>query len=109
MARAGIEVRMPECDARYLADYLWEIGPTMPAGMGAGPISHSDIQHWQSNTGIALSAWEARTLRRLSIDYLNASHLARSPFSDPPWEEAKSELVRARTEASKQSIRDLAR
>lgn len=70
----------------YLLGYLWELGPTMAAGMGAGPITHEEMRAWQSNTGIALQPWEARMLRRLSIDYLAQSHKAEKADCPAPWQ-----------------------
>lgn len=79
------DVDMPECDAGYLIGYLFEIGPTVSAGMSSGPISHSEIAAWQRNTGIELDAWQVRTLRALSIEYVNESSTANAPDSPAPW------------------------
>ena len=76
---------MPPCDAQYMVAYLFEIGPTQPTGAGPAPIDHIAISAWQQNTGIELSAWEARTLRRLSIDYINECHRAKENYCKPPW------------------------
>jgi hypothetical protein len=76
---------MPPCDAGYLIDYLFEIGPTMAAGMGEATISHSELSAWQHNTGISLNSWESRMLKRLSLEYLGESHKARSPDHPAPW------------------------
>lgn len=81
----GITPRMPPLSVGYLVDYLWEIGPTMAAGMGEAPITHGELLAWQENTGIELESWEARLLRRLSIEYLNQSHLATDPHCKPPF------------------------
>ena len=64
----------------------------MAGGMGDAPLSHSEIRAWMENTGEALTAWEVRTLRKLSKDYLAAAQDAekpdcKAPFSDP--EEAR--------------------
>lgn len=77
---------MPPCDAHYLVDHLFEIGPTAPAGAGEGAISHVDLAAWMGNTGICLNAWEARTLRRLSMDYLGESHKATKRGHPAPWQ-----------------------
>lgn len=76
---------MPAIDAQYLIGYLWEIGPTMAAGMGAAPLSHVEIAAWQANVGIELQPWETRLLRRLSYDYLAESRAAESADSPAPW------------------------
>jgi len=89
------EPDMPPVEgAGYLLEYLWEIGPAVSTGIGAGPVSHEELLAWQSNTGIELSAWEARTLRRLSCDYLSESHAAEKRDAKAPWRpaDAKPEI-----------------
>jgi len=70
MEADGIDPEFPDVGALHLVSYLFEIGPTMPGGMGDAPLTHGEIRAWQDNTGIDLHAWEARYLRRLSIDYM---------------------------------------
>lgn len=82
------ELEMPPCEALYLVGYLFEVGPTVAAGMGDGPLSHVEIDAFQRNTGIELTAWEARTLRRLSQDYAAQSHKSLARDCPPPWEAA---------------------
>lgn len=69
----------------YLVGYLLDAGPTVAAGMGAGPLTSKDLMPWCEETGIELQPWEARTLRRLSIAYLNESHQAEKLGCEPPW------------------------
>lgn len=76
---------MPPCDAGYLVAYLFELGPTTPAGMDDGPISHGEIEAWQRNTGIELDAWECRTLKRLSIEYMSENRKATARDCPAPW------------------------
>ena len=101
---------MPPCDAGYLLGVLFEIGPTVPAGMGAGPITHGEIDAWQRNTGIALSAWECRTLRRLSMDYLGESHKATARDCPAPWEDAPyvAPVLNVKAERTRDALRALA-
>lgn len=98
---------MPPCDAPHLLGYLFEIGPTLAAGMGEGPLTHGEIASWQANTGIELQAWEARLLRRLSIDYLNQSHKARARDCPPPWGDAPVPNLKA--ERTRNALRALAK
>lgn len=80
------EPDMPAVEgAGYLLSYLWEVGPVVAAGAGSGPVTHEELRAWQSNTGIDLSAWEARTLRRLSCDYLAESRAAEKRDAKAPW------------------------
>lgn len=80
------EPEMPECDADYLASYLFEIGPSIAGAMGEGPLTHSEIRAWQNNTGIKLNAWESRMLKRLSHEYLSAAFNAKEPTCPAPWD-----------------------
>jgi len=66
MEADGLEPELPEVYAPHLIGILFEIGPTM----GDGPLTHGELRAWMQNTGIELQAWEARYLRRLSIDYM---------------------------------------
>jgi hypothetical protein len=77
--------------AAHLIDYLFDMGPVMSGGMGPVPLSHSEIQAWQQNTGVELRAWEASTLRRLSIEYLSTSADARDPSCPAPFTVAPQE------------------
>ena len=81
-------IDMPTCEAEYLASYLFEIGPSMAAGMGEAPITHGEIESWQHNTGIILNSWEARTLRGLSSEYVSENYAAKDPDKECPWVEA---------------------
>lgn len=76
---------MPACGAQYLLGYLFEIGPAVPVGMGDGPITHCEIAAWMANTGIRLTPWEARTLRRLSKDYVREASWATQSSQPAPW------------------------
>lgn len=73
----------PPGPAAHLLAYLFEAGPVGYGAMGAVPLTHSEIQAWQTNTGIDLQSWEARSLRRLSVDYVSASAQAAAPDCPP--------------------------
>lgn len=81
----GIEVELPGAPLPYLLGYLYEIGPGMPGAMGEVPLSHGEIESWQRNTGIRLTPWEARTLRRLSIAHVEESYAARKREAPAPF------------------------
>jgi hypothetical protein len=72
----------------HFVNYLYELGPTVAAGAGEGPITHLEIAAWQGNTGIALEGWESRLLRNLSLAYLSESHKATKPDCPAPWADA---------------------
>ncbi len=69
----------------YLIAYLFEFGPTTPAGMGSAPIGAIEIAAWQDLLGIEFQPWEARLLRRLSNEYLAESHAATKRDCPPPF------------------------
>lgn len=71
--------------AKHLIDYLFEIGPSVPLGMSAGPIGWTDIAAWQTATGIDLTAWEARTLRALSADYVGTAATSLDDNTPAPY------------------------
>jgi hypothetical protein len=75
----------PAGAAAYLLDYLFEVGPTMAAGAGEAELSHQEIESWARLRRIELTPWEARTLRRLSRDYLAEKHAAEDPRARAPW------------------------
>ena len=84
--RDGGEIEMPPCDeGEYLIAYLYELGPTVAADMGAGPVTFAEMAAWQAARGFELEPWEARLLRRLSVDYLAESHRATERNCPPPW------------------------
>ena len=101
---------LPSVDgAAYLVAYLWDMGPTMVAGMGLGPLTHEEIRAWQSNTGVRLQPWEARLLRQLSMDYIVQMRNAEKADCPPPWSVAAGVVDRSSvTDRMLHSIRALA-
>ena len=69
----------------YLLDYLFEVGPTMPSGMGSSPLTYAEIEAWQRTVAIALSPFEVQLLRRLSVEYFGESHAATKPDCPAPY------------------------
>jgi hypothetical protein len=70
----------------YLVAFLFEVGPVMSGSMGAAPLPFGEIDAWCRRSGIELSPWEARALRRLSVTYLNESQAAEKRSRQPPWQ-----------------------
>lgn len=82
----GTQPPLPEPGlAKHLAGHLMEVGPTGYGAMGPVPLTHSEIAAWQSNTGVELTAWEATTLRALSVDWITSSQAAQAEDCPPPW------------------------
>ncbi|NML61837.1 hypothetical protein HHL21_12275 [Massilia sp. RP-1-19] len=71
----------PPGDAEYLLKHFWQVGPTL----GDESINNTELRNYQENEGITLSPWECKTLRRLSIEYLNESHKATKRDCPPPF------------------------
>jgi hypothetical protein len=85
MAKAGTSPPMPPNPMPHVVNRLIEIGLTEPAGMGMAPIGWRTIAAWSELTGVALSPWEARLLRKLSAAYLAEYHRAEEETCPPPW------------------------
>ena len=91
MKRDKVTPAMPPNPAPHVIDRLVEIGLTEAAGMGAAPISWQSIGAWQSVMGIHLPRWEARLIRKLSVEYLAESRRAESENCPAPFRAAISE------------------
>lgn len=103
LARYGIDSPdMPHCDAEFIIAYLFEIGPTVPAGMGEAPLPWSEIESWQRCNGITLEPWVCRFIRKLSIEFINESQRATAHDCRAPWESEQYEQA-ARSEQIRRS------
>lgn len=85
--QTGVEIIYPDCDAEYIAGYLFEIGPTI----NGDAITHSEIRSFCKNTGIALDPWHCRVLRLLSQKYLDEAHEATTRGRPSPVFTAEAE------------------
>ena len=95
MKAKGSAADLPEVEiGGYLVDYLMEVGPVESAGMGTDRISNRELRAWQKNTGIRLTAWESRTLCRLSREYAGESQRATAHDCPPPWLAVPDEVDR---------------
>ena len=93
---------MPANPAPYLVDWLFEIGPSVPAGMSMAAIGWRDLDAWQALSGVALLPWEAKLLRQLSAAWVAESERACKPDCPAPW------TPRADTTANRTAVaRDL--
>ena len=80
-----VHVQLPEVSLPHLIEYLMEVGPTMPSGLGAAPLTHTEIRAWQADMGIELTPWEAQTLRRLSRVYIGQYQRSEAPDCPAPY------------------------
>jgi len=85
----GIEPEMPEIPwGRYLLDYLWDLGPSMPGPACNVGISPPWLESWEREQGIRLSPWESRLLRRVSAEYAGEAAQATAADRPPPFAES---------------------
>lgn len=85
MKRDGVTVPMPPNPLPHVIDRLIEIGLTEAAGMGAGPVSWQTMDAWANRTSVNIPPWEARLIRRLSVEYVAEQRRAESENCPPPW------------------------
>lgn len=100
--RDGVTPAMPTNPAPHLVTWLVEIGLTEAAGMGAAPLSWTSLNDWQQATGIVLPPWEARLLRKLSVEYLAESRRAESENCPPPF---RAEVTQRERDAEERRLR----
>lgn len=67
--------------------------------MGTAPLSWREINEWQTATGVALSSFEAKTIRKLSVEYVAESRRAESENCPPPWRAEVTDREREVAEA----------
>lgn len=85
MEAEGRTPDLPPVSAPHIVAYLMEIGPVEAGAMDGAPISWATMRYWQDQMGVTLQPWEARLIRRLSVEYLNQCRKARDPECPPPW------------------------
>lgn len=95
--------------AEHLLAYLWEMGPTVPAGPSVGPVTFQEMRAWSEVTGVFLEPWEYRTLRRLSADYLAELQRASKHDAIAPTRQGEPETGEQKRLRAKQMDRALSR
>lgn len=100
---------MPPVDCEYLLVYLFEAGPLQGGGSAPAALGWTEISAWRSLAGVALAPWQARLLRRLSLDYLNQMLQSTDPDCAPPWGAATvgKQLAAADMKAHMKMLKDL--
>mgnify|MGYP003440186712 CR=1 FL=1 len=78
---------LPPVSAPWIIEWLLEVGPVDAAGVGVGPIKWREIDRWSKLSGTRLNPWQARLLRRLSLDWMQAAQAAEKPDCPAPWTE----------------------
>lgn len=69
----------------YLIGHLFDVGPTMPGGMGDSPLTSQELQAWQDQSGVEFQPWEFQLLRRLSREYWAESQKSIKPDCPAPY------------------------
>lgn len=93
---AGLPTELPPAPGgEYLIDHLLDAGPGVDSGMGRLALRWVDLQAWQGQVGLDLSAWEIRTIRHLSREYLNQAEAAKKATCPAPWMSEQTEESRA--------------
>lgn len=85
--------------AGYMIEHLMDAGPALHTGMGPVPLSWVEIESWQRGAGIALTPWEAQTMRRMSLAYVSEQHAAQETDAPPPYAAAPDVARRAAVSA----------
>lgn len=80
-----LEPDLPPNPMPHLTGWLFEIGPTGSNGMGPVPLSWQEIAAWEHLTGNELDAWEAKTLRALSAEFVSKMNEAKDPAMPAPY------------------------
>lgn len=80
------ELDLPEVNfGYYLVGLLEDIGGVVQNGMGAVPITWTDLKSWADMSGITLTYWELSTLKHMSEAYATELFLATDPKKAPPY------------------------
>lgn len=90
LEEAHVQIEMPPVTAEYLIGHLMDAGLVDVGGMGQAPLSWTTLRHWREQTGVRLSPWEARLLRRLSSEYIAEQHRAEAIDAKAPWSDVAS-------------------
>jgi hypothetical protein len=102
MTAKGERPLLPVNPAPHLTEWLFDIGPSSPGSMGDAALGYQDMAAWQAISGVELLPWEARTLRRLSGEYLVGRHAAEDQACPPPYAGEVDDLVAKRSHVAKQ-------
>lgn len=102
MKKDKVPVQMPPNPVPSITENLMDIGLSEAAGMGAAPLSWKEIDAWCNRTGVDLPPWEARLIRKLSVEYIAESRRAESDTCPPPW---RAEVTQREIETEEARLR----
>jgi hypothetical protein len=80
----GEEPELPDPGRyQFLADWLCELGLSMPGAMGNVPLTYTEIDSWRRLTGTLLDTGEAMLLRQLSQVYCAERNIGATNNTSP--------------------------
>ncbi|WP_343526745.1 hypothetical protein [Sphingomonas sp.] len=104
MGKKAAESAMPPNPMPHVIERFIEMGMVEAAGMGTVPLGWQTIAAWSQMTGVRLCPWEARTIRRLSVEYLAEGRRAEAETCPPPW---KAPVSQADVDAERAALERL--
>lgn len=69
----------------YIVMWLFDIGIFSSSGMGASPLTWSELLAWSTLSGHSPTTAEAEAIIRLSREYVTKLSAAEDPSCPPPW------------------------
>jgi hypothetical protein len=104
MGKKAAENAMPPNPMPHLIERFMEMGMVEAAGMGTVALSWPTIAAWSHMTGVRLCPWEARLIRRLSVEYLAEGRRAEAETCPAPW---KAPVSKAEIDAERAGLERL--
>lgn len=94
MLDKGAWVPLPDLgDARYLWEWLHDLGLSKSGAMGPVPMDWIDLQAWQNGIGHRAQPWELRAMREASRNFVWQQHESEDPQCPPPWAQHASPVA----------------
>jgi hypothetical protein len=95
---------LPVNPAPYLAEWLFDMGPTVAGAMGEAALGYQDMAAWQAINGVELMPWEASLLRRLSGEYAVMRDKAKEMACPAPYTGAAADDLTTRRDQVAQQV-----
>lgn len=88
--------------------YLLELGPMRDGGMGNIAVTWQELKAWSDVTKASLDAWQAKTLKRLSDEYVYQFNVSIDPNCPAPYQNfTASEIPQETHETVDQKLRSI--
>lgn len=99
-----VPIPWPPNPAPHILGWWIDIGLTESNGMGAVPLSWGEINEWQCSSSVTLAPWEAKLIRKLSVEYIAEGRRAESENYPAPWKAEVTQREREVEQAGLQSL-----